>query len=71
MDDTRTPPRADHPLGPRRSWDTFVTRAGGDFEILHTTQLEAFTLATPAIVDRSLIIRTQSAVYRIAEPSAR
>ena len=43
-----------------------MIRAEPSFEVLHTNQLEEFTLATPAIVDRSLIIRTYSALYRIA-----
>lgn len=47
--------------------ETFVIRAGSDFEVLHTNDLDEFTLATPAIVDASLIIRTHSALYRIAE----
>ena len=46
--------------------ETFVIRAGPSFEVLHTNQLEEFTLATPAIVDHSLIIRTYSSLYRIA-----
>ena len=47
--------------------ETFVIRAGSDFEVLHTNHLDEFTMATPAIVDASLIIRTHSALYRIAE----
>ena len=43
-----------------------MIRAGPSFEMLHTNHLEEFTLATPAIVDHSLIIRTYSALYRIA-----
>ncbi len=48
--------------------ETFVIRAGAEFEVLHTNHLEDFTMATPAIVDGSLIIRTHSALYRIAAP---
>ncbi len=47
--------------------ETFVVKAGPDFEILHKNPLNEMTLATPAIVRGSLIIRTQSKLYRIAE----
>ncbi len=47
--------------------ETYVIRAGKEFEVLHTNHLEEFTLATPAIVSSSLLIRTRSALYRIAE----
>ena len=45
--------------------ETFVIRAGPDFEVLHTNRLDEFTMASPAIVDSSLLIRTYSALYRI------
>lgn len=47
--------------------DTFVVRAGPEFEILHTNPLNEMTLATPAVANGSVIIRTQSKLYRIAE----
>ena len=47
--------------------ETFVVRAGPEFEILHSNTLNEMTLATPAIVRGSLILRTQSKLYRIAE----
>ncbi|HJN46499.1 MAG: PQQ-binding-like beta-propeller repeat protein [Vicinamibacterales bacterium] len=47
--------------------ETFVVKAGPDFEILHKNPLNEMTLATPAIVRGSLIVRTQSKLYRIAE----
>ena len=47
--------------------ETFVVKAGAEFEILHTNQLNEMTLATPAIAQGSLIIRTQSKLYRIAK----
>jgi hypothetical protein len=47
--------------------ETFVVKAGPEFEILHTNPLNEMTLATPAIVRGSLIVRTQSKLYRIAE----
>ena len=46
--------------------DTFVVRAGSDFEILHTNSLNEMSLATPAVARGSLILRTQSHLYRIA-----
>jgi len=46
--------------------ETFVIKAGSEFEVLQTNHLDEFTLASPAIVDSSLIIRTYSALYRIA-----
>ena len=45
--------------------ETFVIKAGPEFEVLHTNTLDEFTMATPAIVDGSLLIRTYSAQYRI------
>ena len=47
--------------------ETFVVKAGPEFEILHSNPLNEMTLATPAIVRGSLILRTQSKLYRIAE----
>ena len=47
--------------------DTYVLRAGGEFEILGTNSLNEMTLATPAIVDGSLLVRTQSKLYRFSE----
>jgi hypothetical protein len=47
--------------------ETFVVKAGPEFEILHKNPLNEMTLATPAIVGGSLILRTQSKLYRIAE----
>ena len=47
--------------------DTFVIRAGPSYELLGKNSLSEMTLATPAIVRGSLIIRTASSLYRIAE----
>ena len=49
--------------------DTFVIKAGSEFEILHTNVLSEMALATPAVSRGSLFIRTQSALYRIAKTS--
>ena len=46
--------------------DTYVIKAGPEFEILATNPLNEMTLATPAVVRGSLFIRTQSSLYRIA-----
>jgi len=46
--------------------ETFVVEAGREYRLLHTNTLDEMTLATPAIVRGSLILRTQSALYRIA-----
>jgi len=47
--------------------DTFVVKAGSEFEILHKNSLNEMTLATPAVAGDSLILRTQSKLYRIAD----
>ena len=46
--------------------DTFVVKAGPEFEILHKNSLSEMSLATPAVARGSLILRTQSKLYRIA-----
>ena len=47
--------------------DTYVVKAGPEFELLGTNSLDAWTLATPAIANGSLIVRTVSTLYRISE----
>ena len=47
--------------------ETFVIRAGPEYEVLGSNPLDEMTMATPAIADGSLIIRTASHLYRIAE----
>ena len=47
--------------------DTFVLQAGGDFEVLGRNSLDEMTLSTPAVVRGSLLIRTATGLYRIAE----
>jgi len=44
---------------------TFVIKAGKEFELLGTNSLEDFTLATPAIAGDRLLIRTQKKLYSI------
>ena len=50
--------------------DTFVIKAGPEFEILATNPLDEFTMATPAIAHRSLFIRTATRLYRITDETA-
>jgi len=45
--------------------DTFVMRAGPAFELLGRNSLGEMTLATPAVANGSLIMRTASKLYRI------
>jgi hypothetical protein len=42
-----------------------VVQAGAEFKVLARNTLEEDTLATPAIVDGTLLIRTLSGLYRI------
>ena len=47
--------------------DTYVIKAGPQYELLGTNALDEFTMATPAIAQGSLFIRTASKLYRIRE----
>ena len=47
--------------------DTFVIQAGPEFSVLGRNSLDEMTLSTPAIARDSLIIRTATRLYRIAE----
>ena len=49
--------------------DTYVIRAGTEFELLGVNALDEFTMATPAIAQGSLFIRTASKLYRIGGQS--
>ena len=46
--------------------DTFVVQAGPEFKLLGKNSLNEMSLATPAVAQRSVIVRTQSKLYRIA-----
>ena len=46
--------------------DTFVVQAGPEFKLLGKNSLNEMTLATPAIARGSVLLRTQSKLYRIA-----
>ena len=44
---------------------TFVVQAGPNFKVLGENRLEEMCMATPAIADRGLLIRSYSKLYRI------
>jgi len=46
--------------------DTFVVQAGPEYKLVGKNSLNEMTLATPAVSRGSLLIRTQSKLYRIA-----
>ena len=50
--------------------DTYVIQAGPEFEVIGQNSLDEFSMATPAIAQGSLFIRTASKLYRIAEEPA-
>jgi outer membrane protein assembly factor BamB len=45
---------------------TYVVEAGPEFRVLHVNQLDEPALATPAVVRDSLVLRTLTRLYRIA-----
>jgi len=47
--------------------DTFVVQAGSEFKLLGKNTLNEMSLATPAVVRGSVLIRTQSKLYRITK----
>ena len=47
--------------------DTFVLQAGPEYKLLGKNSLDEMCMATPAIVNGSLIIRTASKLYRISK----
>jgi outer membrane protein assembly factor BamB len=49
--------------------DTYVVPAGTEFEVVAKNALDEMCMATPAIADGSLILRTRSKLYRITDPS--
>ncbi len=46
--------------------ETIVVQAGKEFKVLGRNKLEEMSLATPALANGSLILRTQSHLYRLA-----
>ena len=49
--------------------DTYVFEAGNEFKLLHVNPLDDFVMATPAIVDDRLLLRTQNRLYCIRKGS--
>jgi len=47
--------------------DTYVIQAGAEFKLLGTNSLNEMALATPAVAQGSLFIRTQSKLYRLSD----
>ena len=45
--------------------DTYVIQAGAEFKLLGKNSLDEMTLATPAVANGSLIVRTATKLYRI------
>ena len=45
--------------------DTYVVEAGPEFRVIRTNSLNEMSLATPAVLRGSLLIRTQTKLYRI------
>jgi outer membrane protein assembly factor BamB len=50
--------------------DTFVIRAGKDFQVLSKNSLDEMCMATPAIAGDNLILRTATKLYRIGRSEA-
>jgi outer membrane protein assembly factor BamB len=50
---------------------TYVVQAGREFKVLGKNPLDEFTLATPAIANGSLFIRTATKLYRLEQRTAR
>ena len=51
--------------------DTYVVQAGPQYKLLGKNSLNEMIMASPAIAQGSLIVRTQSKLYRIAKGSKR
>jgi outer membrane protein assembly factor BamB len=47
--------------------DTFIVQAGAEYKLLGKNSLDEMIMATPAIVQGSLVIRTASNLYRIGK----
>jgi hypothetical protein len=46
--------------------DTYVVEAGREFKIVGINRLDEFCLATPAVADGNLLLRTASRLYCMA-----
>ncbi|MBM3770794.1 MAG: serine/threonine protein kinase [Acidimicrobiia bacterium] len=49
--------------------DTFVIQAGPEFKLLGKNSLDEMSMATPAVANESLILRTANTLYRITSAS--
>jgi outer membrane protein assembly factor BamB len=49
---------------------SYVLKPGRSYELLQENQLDGRILATPAAIGRTLFLRTDTAIYRIEQPSA-
>jgi outer membrane protein assembly factor BamB len=47
--------------------DTFVIKAGEEFELLRINSLDEFAMATPAIAGNRLLVRTKSKLYSLRD----
>jgi outer membrane protein assembly factor BamB len=47
--------------------DTFVVEAGPEFKVVGTNRLEELCLASPAVADGKLLLRTASRLYCITQ----
>ena len=47
--------------------ETFVMQAGREFKLLGRNSLGEMTLASPAVANGSLVVRTASRLYRISK----
>ena len=50
--------------------DTYVVQAGAEYQLLGMNPLNDMALASPAVANGSLFIRTQSRLYRIEDGAA-
>ena len=57
-------------FGINEEGNTFVIKAGDEFELLGINSLNEFVLATPAIAGDRLLVRTQSKLYSIRQGAA-
>ncbi|TWT74722.1 outer membrane protein assembly factor BamB family protein [Allorhodopirellula solitaria] len=49
--------------------EVFVLTLGDDSEVVTTNQVEGQIMASPAVIDNALILRTDEAIYRFENPS--
>jgi outer membrane protein assembly factor BamB len=52
---------------PNQDGQTFVVAASRDYKLLATNELETGCMASPAVHDRALYLRTKTHLYRLEE----